>query len=603
MRAAIYARYSSENQRPESIDDQVRACMTLAAARGFTVSPAHIFSDEAKSGALRDRPGLEALSAAARGREFEAVLVDDLSRLSRDNHFLLTLYAELRFHGVRIVSRADSLDSDDRHSKLGFQMRGIVNELYLDDLREKTLRGQLGQKARGFNVGEATFGYRSQPVGDMRVDRRGRPRPDGYRMVIDAAEAAVVRRIFDDFASGKSIKLIVRQLNGEGVPGRRRLRGGWSAATVSRILKNEKYVGRWTWNRTETRRDPITGRKRRFPKPEAEWHLAEDESLRIIAADVWERGAARWREVDRVWPIRKVDRDRRGEQRSYVDSNPTHLLSGILTCGRCGHSMGQVSGKGSGYYGCLAATRGACDNKLLVARRLAERRVIRALEERLRDTDAILRILERVKDELARLNSHLPTEIRLKRAALEAEERRVANFVDFIGRGNGTKALSQALEQAEAACDSIQREVAALEATMTAAFEPPPAEWIARRVGCLQEVLERKTGPSALVMRRILGPVRLVPTKPDVGRPYYQAETAIQVLELLEDPDGGSNWSQQWRRGESNPRPKAHPRTRLRAWSAFCRHRARAHRRALTRPAGGLISTPTPPARRGSSPN
>ena len=68
-------------------------------------------------------------------------LVDDLSRLSRDNHFLLTLYAELRFHGVRIVSRADSLDSEDRHAKLGFQMRGIVNELYLDDLREKTLRG------------------------------------------------------------------------------------------------------------------------------------------------------------------------------------------------------------------------------------------------------------------------------------------------------------------------------------------------------------------------------------------------------------------------------------------------------------------------------
>ena len=75
-------------------------------------------------------------------------------------------------------------------------MRGIVNELYLDDLREKTLRGQLGQKARGFTVGEATYGYRSQPIGEMHVDRRGRPRPDGYRMVIDAAEAAIVRRVF-----------------------------------------------------------------------------------------------------------------------------------------------------------------------------------------------------------------------------------------------------------------------------------------------------------------------------------------------------------------------------------------------------------------------
>jgi site-specific DNA recombinase len=192
------------------------------------VNPSHIYTDEAKSGALRDRPGLEALCAAARNREFEAVLVDDLSRLSRDNHFLLTLYAELRFHGIRIVSRADSLDSEDRHAKLGFQMRGIVNELYLDDLRDKTLRGQLGQKARGFSVGEATYGYRSKPVGEMRIDRRGRPRPDGYRMVIDAGEATVVLRIFQNFAGGVGIKAIVKVLNADGVPGRRKLARGWT---------------------------------------------------------------------------------------------------------------------------------------------------------------------------------------------------------------------------------------------------------------------------------------------------------------------------------------------------------------------------------------
>src|SRR5262245_60275667 len=148
MRVAIYARYSSDNQRPESIDDQIQACQRLAATRGYIVDSLHVYKDEAKSGALRDRPGLEALLAAARARLFEAVLVDDLSRLSRDNHFLLTLYAEFRFSGVRIISRADSLDSDDDHAKLGFQMRGIVNELYLDDLREKTLRGQKGQKAQ-----------------------------------------------------------------------------------------------------------------------------------------------------------------------------------------------------------------------------------------------------------------------------------------------------------------------------------------------------------------------------------------------------------------------------------------------------------------------
>src|SRR5437763_17183451 len=84
-------------------------------------------------------------------------------------------------------------------------------------------------------------------------------------------------------------------------------------------------------------------------------------------------------------------------------------------------------------------------------------------------------------------------------------------------------------------------------------FEPPPMEWIAERLGRLQDLLERQTERSALLLRRVLGPVRLVPTRPDVGRPFYRAETALQALQLLEPPEGGSSWSRQWRRGEAPP--------------------------------------------------
>src|SRR5262249_21385865 len=157
--------------------------------------------------------------------------------------------------------------------------------------------GQKGQKSRGFTVGEATFGYRSVPVGEMRVDRRGRPRPDGYRMVVHAPEADVVLRIFRAFSDGASIKTLGKGLNLEQVPGRRKLYKPWSASTVSRILKNPKYVGRWIWNRTETRRDPKTGRKRKFSKPETEWHVHENEDLRIVPHGIWEAVLARWKEV------------------------------------------------------------------------------------------------------------------------------------------------------------------------------------------------------------------------------------------------------------------------------------------------------------------
>jgi len=504
LKAAIYARYSSDNQRPESIDDQISACRELAAARGFSVDPTHVFTDKAKSGALRERPGLEALLAAARDHQFHAVLVDDLSRLSRDNYFLLTLYAELRFRGVRIISRADSLDSEDHHAKLGFQMRGIVNELYLDDLRERTLRGQKGQKARGFTVGEATYGYRSQPVGEMRVDRRGRPRPDGYRMVVDPSEAEMVGRIFREFSEGRSITAIVKDLNAEGVRGRRRIRNGWSAVTVSRILRNQKYIGRWIWNRTETRRDPRTGRRRRFLKPETEWHVVADESFRIVSQEIWDRVAGRWREIDRTWPRERKQKGFQGQQRSYVETYPRHLLSGLLRCGQCGGAMGEVSGKAGGYYGCLRAPKNACRNRLLVRRRIVEKAVLQAIQGRLADTSAIQHVLQTVESEVRRLHADLPDEIRLKRAALTEEERRIVNYVAFVGEGKGTQALAEALKAAEQKVKTLREDLRVLEVTADTLFTAPPIEWVAERLAKLQDLLERETTRSALLLRRVL---------------------------------------------------------------------------------------------------
>jgi DNA invertase Pin-like site-specific DNA recombinase len=171
--AAVYARYSSENQRPESIDDQISACRKLAKQRSLTISDDHIYADQAQSGARSDRPALAALMSAAATGAFEVVLVDDLSRLARDNHLMLSIIAELHFEGIRVISVADGLDSTDEESTLAIQVRGIFNELQLRDLKKKTLRGQIGQKERGFFVGEKTFGYRSVPVGEMRMDKKG----------------------------------------------------------------------------------------------------------------------------------------------------------------------------------------------------------------------------------------------------------------------------------------------------------------------------------------------------------------------------------------------------------------------------------------------
>src|SRR3990172_931076 len=569
MRAAIYARYSSENQRPESIDDQVSSCKKLAAQRGFTVDDSLIFPDEATSGARSDRKGLAALLAASEAKRFDVVLVDDLSRLARDNYLMLSLMAELHFNGVRVVSVADGLDTGDEEAKLGIQIRGIFNELQLSDLKKKTLRGQMGQKQRGFIAGEATFGYRSTPVGTVRMDKKGRPRPDGYKMTIEPREAAVVLRIFQEFVEGKAESSIMKRLNQEGVQGRWRSKGGWSPATVHRILRNEKYAGKWTWNRSETRRDPKTGRRRKFPKPESEWFINHDESLRIVPQELWDKVQARLQEVRKLWPGGKGRRGYEGEQGHRGVLYPKELLSGGMVCGACGSAIVKVSGKGSGYYGCLGATKGACDNRILVRRTLAERIITAEVRERLSSTENIAYILKRVEDAVARMCSDVPETIRLKESELQAEERRVANFIEFVAEGRGSKAVAGALEISEKKVQELAVELSMLRQSRDRVFKTPPLPWIKERVATLQGVLERRTEKSALLLRKLLGKIKLEPVKPDVGRPYVLARSNLQTLTLLEiepddgeedrgltAPDEGSNALRWWRRGESNPHPK-----------------------------------------------
>ncbi len=558
MQAAIYARYSSENQRPESIDDQISSCRRLAKERHYVVEQGHIFTDAAASGAREDRPGLVALRVAAIDGGFRVLLVDDLSRLARSTLLLLSVLEEFRFHGVRVLSVADGLDTDDQDATVGIQVRGVFNELQLLDLRKKTLRGQLGQKQRGFIVGEATYGYRSVAVGEVRMDKKGRPRPEGYKMTIDAREAAVVLRIFEEFVGGSSESGIVKRLNADGVPGRRRTKKGWSPATVHRLLRNEKYVARWIWNRTETRRDPKTGRRRQFPKPESEWFITEDQSLRIVPQELWEGAKRRAAAVRRVWPGGRGKRGFEGQRGGQVSHYPPDLLSGAMCCAACGATIAKVSGKSGGYYGCLGARKGACENHLMVRRTLVERVVLAAVRDRLADQENLDYVFEKLAQEVAAASTTTPETIRLKEAEFDAEQRRVANFIEFVAEGRGSRALADALTASEKRLEDFRLDLDALRRSRHEVFSAPPREWLAERMMTMQTVLERRTQRSALLLRKLLGTIRMEPVTPEIGRPYYRALSDLDALAIVEiDPDSpdsepGSNSLQWWRRRESN---------------------------------------------------
>ncbi len=551
MRAAVYARFSSENQREQSIEDQIRVCKEFAKRDGISVLETHIYFDEAQSGSIRERPGLEALKRAAEDKQFDCVLVDDSSRLSRDNQHFNTLLCLFQFWGVSLISVSDGLDMREEHAKVAYQFRGIINELYLTDLKKKTHRGQMGQVLRGFSVGSRGYGYTTVPEGEAKYDKKGRLRADGFKLVVVPEEARIIQRIYREFIEGKAVTKIAKALNDEKVPTKTRLKGGWNVSTLSRILKDEKYIGRFIWNRTTTVKDPMTGKMKQVERPKEEWVIQERQDIRIISDDEWAAAQARWREIDGVFPRKK------GKRKSYVESHPTHLLSGALKCGSCGGAIALVSGKNGGYYGCLNASRRSCDNRKLIARKRLETKFVTALNEAVLNPEVLELVYERTAKKVKQQFKHVPEELRLKKVELNRAETRVHNFVEFVATGRATPALADALAQAEEQVKTLRADVASLESSKDDLFTPPPRAWIESQITELNQLLAQRTEASALALRRLTGSITLTPESPEVGRPYFRARCRFNALNLLRVAEGGSNSLHWWRRRESNPGPQS----------------------------------------------
>src|SRR5262249_40308468 len=109
------------------------------------------------------------------------------------------------------------------------------------------------------------------------------------------------------------------------------------------ILKDEKYTGKFIWNRTTTVKDPLSGKMKSVDRPKEEWVTQQRDEMRIISDEDRRAADRRWREIDGVFPSNKGKKGFEGKRRSYVDPHPTHLLSGALKCGACGGAIALVS--------------------------------------------------------------------------------------------------------------------------------------------------------------------------------------------------------------------------------------------------------------------
>ena len=181
MRVAIYARYSSDNQRDASIDDQARQCRKRIMNEGWSLT--EVYSDRAISGASTLRPGYQKMLEDARLGAFDILVAEALDRLSRDQEDIAGLYKQLSFAGVQIITL-----SEGEINELHVGLKGTMNALFLKDLAQKTRRGLEGRVRQGKSGGGNAYGYNVV----KKVDAAGEP-IRGERK-INEAEATIVRR-------------------------------------------------------------------------------------------------------------------------------------------------------------------------------------------------------------------------------------------------------------------------------------------------------------------------------------------------------------------------------------------------------------------------
>lgn len=499
MRTAFYGRFSTDRQRETSIADQERVCAARAASLGTSIQIRH--GDEGVSGStpVALRAGGKALLADALAGRFDLLLVEGLDRLSRDMVEQEQVIRRLEHRGIRIVGVADGYDSESKTRKLHRGMRGIINEVYLDDLREKTHRGLAGQVSRGMHAGGLSYGYRTVAV------------DGGHQLAVNEEQAEWVRWIFARYGEGWSCQRIAHELNRLGVPS---LRGGtWAVSAIygnparlAGVLNNELYVGRYVWNRSQWVKDPDTGRRTRIDRPRDEWSVTDMPHLRIVADDVWAAARARMA---------------RREVKQQGGKKPT-LFGGILRCQHCGGPVVAVS---KYQYGCAARKdRGTCPG-VLAPRGDTDARLVEIIRGDLLTPEA-LTDMQRQAQEIAKTQRkearQQAQQVGHRAAELQAE---IGRLTDALAKMGYSDAIGARLRAAEA-------ELAGLQAPPP---EPPQEAELQAAVENYRRMLENlgialqdDTEVAREILRELLGAP--VVGQDDAGFPWVEIETPPLAL-------------------------------------------------------------------------
>ena len=402
MTGVIYARYSSDNQREESIEGQIRENTAFAEKNGIVIAQHYI--DRAVSAKTDNRPEFQRMIRDSAKKTFDVVIVGELDRFSRNRYDSAKYKAALKKNNVRVISATEAISEGAEGIILESVLEGMA-EYYSADLAEKVTRGltENALKCR-FNGGNGLpYGYT--------VDEE-------KHFQIDPLKALIVAEIFERYAHGESIAEIVQSLNARGLKTQKGK--AFNNGTLNRMLGNKSYMGVYHYNGIEI--------------PGGVPAIVSEDTFKAVE--------------------RRMAKNKHASAKNKAEEK--YVLTTKLFCGKC-HTMmvGDSAQKKNGniyrYYKCASAKRHECDKKA-VRKEWIEELVLNKVIKVLFDDEA----LDKIADEIVALLDEDNKVIPLLEAQLKEVRKSIDNVMKAIEAGIITRSTKAKLEELEAEEEQIQ---------------------------------------------------------------------------------------------------------------------------------------------------
>ncbi len=400
VRAAAYARYSTALQQETSIASQMRAITDYCLANGIDLVDSYV--DEAQTGTNTHRDSFQSLLAAASRHAFDAVIVYDITRGSRDVVDWFNFRKSMQKLGIRVISVTERLgDLLDPNAFLTEGVTVLVGHHKVLQDRQKSMDAKKIRAERGLFCG----GY--APLGYSIVDGK---------YVINQREAAGVLMAFEWYASGKSYKQITEKLKSMGISGRRGQAIG--ANTLHFILRNKRYTGEYImFEYTMRVMHEWVGKKNDNPT------VIPDMIPRIISDELWER-------------VQNRVKDNTKNKQNHSKKHREYILSGLLHCAHCGGAYVGVTtvSKGHEYklYTCANKKRlHNCAAKNIKAD-LIEPAIFAILHDKLLNSDMIEKTADAIMQTLSAQGTESSERLHREISAIDTK---MANLIHTLETG------------------------------------------------------------------------------------------------------------------------------------------------------------------------